>query len=397
LSSSTGALDRLLFALPRYVFQSPAYLAIYVDLLGQLPDATALMFLVHRSARAQLDGVLDALDAAGRATVIEVDDAMQFSTWVEDTFVVVNDGDETVLAAPVSLRRFDDARVTELVQGATTHRVRRTGLYFEGGNLLVGDDCWLLGGDHPLHALHLGLIEPRVGEAPLEAIRGAYGAALDSSRRLHLVRSSLPVPLQCARAFVLDGEPWTEVLYAGNLHQTVQPIFHIDMFVTLAGPDDTGRTVVLVGDPRAAAELLNEPLADHAMIDIFDDIAGGLAAEGLRVVRNPLPLVHDDDRQARRRKWYFATSNNALVQITARGREVWLPSYGHGDRRHLVATDAANRRLWEELGFAVHLLADCRALAFDLGGVHCLKKVLARTEHPSGDCRTAPTRPRSSA
>jgi hypothetical protein len=66
------------------------------------------------------------------------------------------------------------------------------------------------------------------------------------------------------------------------------------------------------------------------------------------------------------------------VQIDASGREVWLPTYGHGGTAALQATDARHRELWEGLGFAVHELGDFNAFAFNLGALHCIKKYLAR-------------------
>ena len=39
---------------------------------------------------------------------------------------------------------------------------------------------------------------------------------------------------------MIDGEQWTEVFHAGTGHH--QPIFHIDMFVSLAGRSPQGVT-----------------------------------------------------------------------------------------------------------------------------------------------------------
>jgi hypothetical protein len=36
-------------------------------------------------------------------------------------------------------------------------------LYFEGGNILVGDDFWLLGADHLAHNRRHGTRDPRGG------------------------------------------------------------------------------------------------------------------------------------------------------------------------------------------------------------------------------------------
>jgi len=110
---------------------------------------------------------------------------------------------------------------------------------------------------------------------------------------------------------------------------------------------------------------------------IFDDIAARLAAAGFDVMRNPLPLVYMDDPAARKRVWYFATANNALVQ-NGSTKDVWLPTYGYGNWAVLEKTDAANETIWNALGFTVHRLTDFHPFAESLGAVHCIKKYLAR-------------------
>jgi hypothetical protein len=134
-----------------------------------------------------------------------------------------------------------------------------------------------------------------------------------------------------------------------------------------------------VGSPQAADQLLGTPTMPQAMAPIFDDVARELEAQGFDVRRNPLPLTYVDDPGRRTRRWYFATSNNCLVQIDDEaGNAVWLPTYGHGPWGDLEATDTANRQVWEGLGFTVHQLADFNPFAQNLGSVHCIKKYLER-------------------
>ena len=151
------------------------------------------------------------------------------------------------------------------------------------------------------------------------------------------------------------------------------------MFLTLAGRNRRGKYQVLVGDPRLAAQTLNVPLWPHSMAAVYDNIAKGLQRLGFEVIRNPLPLVYIDDADEKTRLWYFATANNALVQIPKRGPKiVWLPTYGHGEWRSLAATDQKNKEIWEGLGFEVRMLGDFHPFAENLGAVHCIKKYLGR-------------------
>ena len=247
---------------------------------------------------------------------------------------------------------------------------------------MVGDDFWLIGADYPDVSVERGYIVPNAAETARDCAVAAYRTTLDTARRLIPIASRLAVPgfedCYLERTTVVSGEPWTEVIHRGNADYTKQPLYHIDLFLSLAGRDDHGRFTILVGDPRLAAEILDLPLPDHAMVEVFDDIAEQLAATpDFRVLRNPLPLIHVDEPAERLREWYFASANNVLVQDRP-AREVWLPSYGHPPWPELKATDAANVKIWRSLGYKVHLLPDCHPLAYCLGGPNCLKKVLRR-------------------
>ena len=115
------------------------------------------------------------------------------------------------------------------------------------------------------------------------------------------------------------------------------------------------------------------------MQEVFDNIDEGLQQLGFSVIRNPLPLVYVDDPSTKERLWYFATANNALVEITDAGdKNVWLPAYGFGNWTSLSETDRANVNVWESLGFKATLLADFHPFAENLGAVHCIKKYLGR-------------------
>ncbi len=380
VSSVFGSIERLLFTAPSYVFDYPAYSQPYQDLLGKLPGNTDFFFLVHERARQSLETMIAAVGAQARSTIVEAPDFMRFTVWAEDAYAVTQEGGAgtSFLVEPASFARAQDALIADIMAAATDLDLDHASLYYQGGNILIGDDFWLLGTDYPNRSLALGLVVPEPGETKLEAVQRAYGGRLDSQKQLFLVGSTIPVPSQAEQQFTMNGQTWVEELYAGNSPGTVQPMFHIDMFVTLAGRSSNGTPIALVGDPRLASDILQEPLLPQAMAPVYDDIAAKLVAQGFEVVRNPLPLVYQDDPSRRRRYWYFATSNNALVQVVGASKQVWLPTYGYGDWSDLQATDNANRDVWEGLGFTVEMLGDFHPFAFNLGAVHCIKKYLLR-------------------
>lgn len=208
-------------------------------------------------------------------------------------------------------------------------------------------------------------------------VKHLYGKSFDAHRQIRYVGTQLPVPQLEQRKITINAEEWTEEIYLGTGNK--QPIFHIDMFISLAGRDASGKYRLLVGSPADADRILGRSPVVHAMAEIFDDIAKNLQNMGFDVIRNPLPITYIDDNENKIRTWYFATANNCLVQIDRRhGNHVWLPTYGHGDWADLALIDAENKRIWEKLGFVVHQLADFHPFAQNLGSIHCIKKYLER-------------------
>ncbi len=395
VSTAEGALRRVLLTIPEYAVRSRPLADRYLELFRLLPADTALVVLTHDPVAATVEAWLADAGRSG-SEVISAPDHLYFSVWAEDGYAIVtdtggevgsdregdggSDGDRTFFVEPYSFPRYGDSLIADFVSNATSIPKSQAPLYFQGGNILIADDFYLLGADYPANSLrYIGsVLLPRPGESPEALIRRLYGEYLDVEREVVYVGSTIPVPTQREQRIEVNGQPWREFVHAGNEAGTAQPIFHIDMFISLAGRGDDGRYRVLVGDPRMAAELLGERVAPHAMAEVFDNIARGLERRGLAVTRNPLPLVYVDDPGERLRSWYFATANNALVEIRGDGRQVFLPTYAYGDWEVLDVVDRRNAEIWSDLGFEPRMLGDYHPFAENLGAVHCIKKYLAR-------------------
>jgi hypothetical protein len=164
-----------------------------------------------------------------------------------------------------------------------------------------------------------------------------------------------------------------------------QPVFHIDMFMTLAGPAPDGTQRILLGDPVWASELIGLPLPEGFPVKAFEQIEFGLRLRGYDVVRNPLPFVYFDNAEAKLREWFYASANNCWVECMggtpggeAGGCRVFLPEYGFGPWGALKATDDANAAVWEGLGFEVVRGGDFLPLADQLGSLNCVTRILDR-------------------
>jgi hypothetical protein len=374
VSSMSDRFNRLLFTLPEDAFTHHAYRKVFKDLFKKLPDRVRYVFVAKESNQDLLRKWIKELRLNLEA-IVTAPKHLQFTVWAEDAYAAVQiDGQgRSYLVEPKRFRRESDNYIANIVTAQCDIGLSYArNLIFQGGNLLAGDRFWLIGQDYLNQSGHY------VADPERE-----FRFALEYRRKLVAIGSQLKIPLWRFERFKRDGRYWTEERFRGNLRGTRQPIFHIDMFLTLAGRDDRGRPIVLVGDPRLAAQTLDENLNEDALANVFDDIAEQLRRNRRHrfvVIRNPLPLVCAKNSDERTLLWYFATSNNALVQVEGNRKEVWLPTYGYGGFKKLKRTDDFNARIWRALGFTVHLLDDFHPFAVQLGAAHCIKKYLSRSD-----------------
>lgn len=404
VSTAHGPIRHVLLWYPTHTAADRAvYERTYGDLLAGLPTTTEVTIVAHPRVVREITALADARRSPSAVTtIVRAPASVAFSVWAEDAFVVVDDLDRrppvTFLLEPERFPRVGDFQLAELVATATPMETAQSPLHFQGGNVLIGDDFALVGADY-LDDSRAGLAAggsvedfPAAGStrAQEDFVKRLFREQFDPARTFHFPAAA---PRNRAQNTIVEigGERWLETVDAGRGNR--QPIFHIDMFISLAGraPGGDGRYQVLVGDPGLADRTLGWTPVDHNLQAEFDAIADQLRRLGFSVRRTPLPYVSVDLRGAfevevggrtvevaGERLWYFATSNNCLVQIDETGRDVWLPTYGHSPFEELAATDAAHRRTWESLGFTVHQLGDFHTFAMRLGALHCIKKYLAR-------------------
>lgn len=343
--------------------------------LRKLPSDTRWVVACHEEVVAPMGKWLQRLDGTGESRIVSIPDDLKFTVWAQDACLVQARPEGGVrLLTPTIFPRMDDASVLAAVSAEVGLPTVPTDLAFQGGNVLIGDDFWLLGADAVLQTLRTGSHHDE-----MEAIR-AFAETFDARRRLIVVGTDLEVPASTSRETLepgtSDGRRWEEAIHTGSREGTRQPLFDLDTFLSLAGrgPDDRYR--LLVGDPRLAAEISGTSLPDHVLPELFDDVATQLAAMGFQIHRNPLPLVHHDDPVQRRRRWYFASANNVLTEIEGKVRRVWLPTYGDDEHPELRAVDERNAAIWRRLGFDVDLLPSFHVFARGLGAVRCICKCL---------------------
>ena len=398
VSSHAGPLRMMLLTIPNYVVHQDALATIFRELPRVLPSDTHFVILTHAGARTTVEGWFERDDHAGcdECRITQVADEVAFTMWAEDPYAVgVDESRRPVLIEPqVFDRNADDLIASFVAPGAGFGRVASP-LIFQGGNVLIGDNFYLVGADYLRLSLQTiednGTMAGKDGQFTPEIKAAIQRYFLDSGRRAHFLGCDMPLHGQNVIHTPLPMGPdgavvdVREHIQNGSNPGTAQPIFHIDMFVTLVGRAAPGAPFrILVGDPRCAAKVLNIELPDHAQADAFDELAAKLADhEEFTVERNPLPYVHLDFHRRQddtfHRWWYYASANNAIVERRPDRRpRVWLPSFGFAPWPELAATDMLNYTIWDNFGFDVTMMPNCHALAQNLGVIHCIKKYLAR-------------------
>ena len=417
ISSYDGSIDKILFALPRYV-ASADLAAGYRSLIAALRPGTEFVVVHSKSLRPQIDAwFTGGGHAIEKVAFVEMPDYVNFTDWAEDGYVSLEDtaNGRAVLMEPWEFPRSGDTLLAESVQSVTDTETGQAPLIFQGGNCLIGDDFWLLGRDYFADSVRL-VSEPRgpvalpAGAAPDTFVTDLFRQYVERNRRLIVVGTTRPIPLRSyygtkdGRSYFLD--------IASDGAGTFQPIFHIDMFITLIGKTSAGFEM-MVGSPAMGDALLGRS-SPFSVADVYDTIAQQLTAEGFTVHRNPLvheptlgaqftvtelrglatqpgneelgPAVDElvaagagNSTRVRARSWHHITWNNCLVENSAsRGKHVYMPTFGHGSRAALRAIDEEMKRRWASLGFTVHALGDFNAFAERQGVVHCIKKYLQR-------------------
>ena len=179
---------------------------------------------------------------------------------------------------------------------------------------------------------------------------------MDAGRELVVVGTNRPIPLREYYGTTDGGAFFVDI--AGDGAGTYQPIFHIDMFVTLVGRDADGAFTVLVGSPALGDEILGTR-SPYSLDDVYDSIADQLKARGMNVLRNP--LVHRPE----------VGRSFTVAQLRTIGGQP-------GNEALLEPIDREMQSLWERQGFTVHLLGDFNPFARRQGVVHCIKRYLRR-------------------
>ena len=309
---------------------------------------------VHDGEAAAFRAVVEGLGLGAKTEIIEAPAGAALWPWAQDRVAVFHNDNGVHVLECADAADYTGAAAAQAL--GTTNRATLD-LPPPGGNVLVGGKICFVGAD--------------------------FGEGRIDTRRAIEVIACQPLERRGAARFEIAPGDWT---WRQDIDRSIaadgsrQPVFHIDMFMTLAGTTPEGMPRILLGDPVWASELIGLPLPEGFPLKAFEQIDYGLRLRGYEVLRNPLPFIYFDEPDAKMREWFYASANNCWVECIEGhvGCRVFLPEYGFGAWPELKACDDTNAMLWEGLGFEVIRGGDFLPLADQLGSLNCVTRILER-------------------
>ena len=315
----------------QYIHNSTFAVPVYQQFLAALPrDVKVYAICPDQLSFDELKSAVG--EASSRLTPILTGHEM--TAWSRDRWVSLerelNDSSETLMSgaaengADIWPQRRGDERIARDLARAIGCGSARSGLYFDGGDLLADS-----------HSVFV---------APGAIVRNIQRTCRDQSELKEILRRQLGCePILLAKA----------------------PDHHVGMFMMAAGNDR-----VVVGDPRLAEPLYNTmDLPGGADFSSetqsrFDSVAASAAAAGYRVTRIPCVPAHDGKT--------FITYVNGIIDQRDEARTIYMPVYEGEDR-----LNSAGAAVWEGLGYRVVSIDVTSAFRL-FGTLHCLVNVIEK-------------------
>ena len=279
VSSYAGSIERVLLCFPSRLAREQPLAKGYQSVIKALRPGTRFIVAHNETARSIIEPWFDeAGHSRENIEFVPLPDYVNLTDWAEDAYVALTEDGESYLMEPWSFHRGGDALIADAVEEYTDVKASSAPLIFQGGNCLIGSDFWLLGKDYFADTISLFAedrppVEVGPGDDPRKLATDMFSRYVDAGRRLILVGTHKPIPIA---EYV--GSKENDVFYldiATNGAGSFQPIFHIDMFMTLVGENEDGKFEVLVGSPTLADDRLKTS-SPFALADVYDGIADDL-------------------------------------------------------------------------------------------------------------------------
>jgi len=395
LPSSDGIIESMLVTIPvPYLeeYQPPytSYLDIIKEFPSQFPGKQLTLLIETRKQQpdkyeqATIDMLKESIQGMDLLIMTTPKAERSFSLWAQDAFLVAQTHETStsgIIISPSEYLREDkrnDGSIAREV--ADRHPAGYASRTFpapiEAGNVLVADDFVLVGKDEILRS---GYGEAQfiqyfsrcfgtkkkliIVHCKSEAFKPIYGDNREKVKTRTLTKSDVVIDKQ-------TGYQHSIYKWRGK----AQPIFHIDLFITLLGRNSAGEQIILIGEPTKGLDTHNfndkeQEIIDEQIKDASDKIneciknlKQDLSKYNIpcKILRNDLPLTYYT--YAPQTVWYWASYNNCLVETSGSEKNVWLPRY-HNDNdnenqqwQQLRKYDKKNEEIFRKNGFNTYLV-----------------------------------------
>lgn len=388
ISSVHGRINHILVVLPDKKVSNNCYWELLKRLLVVLPGYTkfAIWAYPEKEVLKELESLLTQLNLEyfyyanqgngvdlffeKKCCILIPQKIRNFSTWVQDFFLIVNDSSSNSGKQPYYLvepynkffRTDEDHIIADELAGIDVFESYDIPLVFHGGNILCGDDFILYGAHHFQHTWQI-----------LTNTEKSYTILSNQYfNKEVIVKNIIANYLGGDKKVLVVGERLKDEYQ--KLITNCQAFVHLDMYISLAGRNKQGDYIIIVADPIAVNK--KDEVIVQSLKPRFDETSEQLRKNGFVILRNPVPLTRS---RLTKGEPYYCLYNNCIVEITDDRKRVWMPKFGiHDWEKQLKEYDFQNRDIWRGLDFEVEELIDGHSFAIRSGGVHCLVKCLSR-------------------
>ncbi|MDJ0628369.1 MAG: hypothetical protein QNJ44_08935 [Rhodobacter sp.] len=367
----------LIFTAPDWIWpgsgaepMDPAFAESYrmfvARLLRHLPVSVDCTVVTHKGAADAMRNWLEAHSGGRASRVVAVEDTLRFTVWASDILVFAEEDGAPVVLSPCEFPRSGDALLAGRIAGALGLRNVRSDLFFQGGNLIACRRGLLVGADD---ITALANVRPRESRA---SIAGRYAQTLGYPAST----TDLGVEGQDfgERRRAHETRPdWTRRHYPGNPENSMQPVYHIDLCVTVLGG-----ARLAVGDVKLAGKYVDVAPVDTVIAEGLDAVADQLSGAGYDITRVPLAFLPIERPDMRQVTTFAAPSLNVVADFGS--RTVFVPMAADlAPFEGLSELDAVHLALWRDAGFAPVPVDGLAPVFRRLGGPRCLVKAVPDT------------------
>jgi hypothetical protein len=316
-----------------------------------------------------------------RVTFVEMPPESDISIWPQDPFVVVQGKSTTKLITPCSFNREDDERMPKQLASILNVEVVHSEMYFEGGNIVCGEDSVFIGYDTIQHNSVLLDSTPKSVVKRFSKLFGRPVTVVGESSQPIGHIDLIVTPLSGHRVAVADSRTGAR-LAATAIEENAGLVqeFESDCEQMFFGHEDVSELRDRDGNvlirPRVTGKTDEVMAASLHIAPMLDSIARQLSHAGYSVVRVPalIPSQSGSSNETTEKSLRYPLLSycNVLVEERHNQGVVYLPQYG------FEKLDEAAVQVWGSLGFTVKPVPGFSTSSMYGGGLRCCTKVLLR-------------------